>query len=119
MNYSDGYIPYWKLLGKTPVPCTEKQWIEWLETSPDRRVAFTELDDCEVSTVFLMHNHQIMEDEPMLFETMVFGSSKNRLCRRYATWNEAEEGHNQIVKMLKGEANGTEQLGDTSDRLEC
>jgi len=105
------------LEGKKPVPCYDTmQWAMWLETHRDeRRVAFTPLGDCFVSTVFLGLDHGFgwgpPLQKPILFETMAFGPEaqgkyrgkpytyRPEICsmNRYSTWDEAEAGHREIL----------------------
>lgn len=62
-------------------------------------------EEVEVSTVFLGldHNHRAV-GPPQIFETMVFGGMHDQFCERYATWEEAEEGHERTVNaVIKGE----------------
>ncbi len=40
---------------------------------------------------------------PELFESMVFGGKRDKECWRYATWGEAEAGHQKLVRELGGE----------------
>jgi hypothetical protein len=77
------------------------QWAEWFERSAkdgSRVVKFTELpNNVRVSTVFLGLNHQwFPEGPPLLFETMIFGGG-NDYQERYATWEEAEKGHDHVL----------------------
>lgn len=74
-------------------------WAKWFETA-DRRIAKTELDDCEVSTVFLGLNH--FNGRDMWFETMVFGGTYDGECRRYGNLEEARQGHNVMVQYVRG-----------------
>lgn len=77
-------------------------WAEWMETG-DRRVAFTDIDEVEVSTVFLGLDHSFLsEGPPVLFETMIFGGEHDGWMERYSTWEEAEIGHNIAVAMVRG-----------------
>jgi len=70
----------------------------------DRRVAYDKLPgDVEVSTVFLVLDLQFGNGPPLLFETLVFGGEHNEEMRRYSTWEEAEEGHKEMVKMIRKE----------------
>ena len=58
-----------------------------------------------VSTVFLGINHNWGRDRdshPILFETIVFGGKHNDLCQRYETYNEAVNGHERVLKFVKG-----------------
>ena len=55
-----------------------------------------------VSTVFLGLDHNFSEKgPPIVFETMVFGGPFNHTMWRYATWDEAVKGHEQLVKMVR------------------
>jgi hypothetical protein len=95
---TDKYI----LDGKTPVPCDDLlEWGRWLEDS-DRRVAYTKTWTYRVSTVFLGLNHNFMEGEPLLFESMVFpmGGWEEQEMARYSTWDEAITGHRAMVRRL-------------------
>ena len=92
------------LKGKEPVLCDNlMEFGHWYETA-DRRVALTEMDDYEVSTVFLGFDHGWGEGDPVLFETMVFGAEGDALIgtMRYSTWGEAEKGHAQVCEILQG-----------------
>ena len=69
-----------------------------------RRVAFTEVaPGVEVSTVFLGidHNHS-GKGPPVLFETMTFDDYGGGDQWRYSTWNDAVQGHNNAVAILRG-----------------
>ncbi len=79
-------------------------WAEWLEKA-DRKIcrdySFGDDGGIVVSTVFLGLNHSFDEGPPVLFETMVFGGEHHELQARYHTREEAEQGHEDIVKMLQ------------------
>jgi hypothetical protein len=70
------------------------KWGDWMETH-DRHIALDEKGQVKVSTVFLGIDHSITGDEPILFETMVFGLP-DEVCERYHTFKEAIEGHKRI-----------------------
>jgi hypothetical protein len=73
-------------------------WGEWFEKA-NRVVKQTQVaDGVEVSTVFLGLDHSFGSGKPLLFETMIFGGSKDGNCYRYTTWDEALGGHNNILK---------------------
>lgn len=81
-------------------------WAMWFEKS-DRTIAKTNVGDTLVSTVFLGIDHNFDEQGlPVLFETMVFGGALDEYQERYTSAEEAEWGHEQIVKRVKGEGNG-------------
>jgi hypothetical protein len=123
--HTDLYNNLYKLDGKTPVPCPDfVEWAQWYEHA-DRRVARNRVGPIEVSTIFLGLDHG-WGGRRQLFETMAFGDkdtlielgSKKRLIRRaldfqqrYATWEEAEEGHR------KGIAWARSQLSEIDGRL--
>lgn len=105
------------LIGHDPVPCrVYLDWAVWYdEDLSHRRVALDFVtsdsgEDVEVSTVFLGMDHAFF-GEPILFETMVFGGVLTEWLWRYCTWEEAEQGHAQVVTLVKR----TEVLGDDAD----
>lgn len=89
------------LVGKTPVPEPDLiKWATWFEAA-DRTVKKTELPGgILVSTVFLGTNHAFFGGVPILFETMIFGGEQDEYQQRYATWEEAEAGHEEAVKSI-------------------
>jgi hypothetical protein len=96
------------LQGHTPVPCYDLlEWAYWFETG-DRIVAHTVVDEKKkigVSTVFLGLDHSFKLGEiPVLFESLVVGGAMDGHMNRYCTWEEAEEGHEELVKQCEKEA---------------
>ena len=89
--------------GKTPVLCDLMTWAEWFETPGNRTVAKTKIADVLISTVFLGLDHSWGEGPPILFETMIFGGKLDQEQERYSTWDEAEEGHKQMVERVERE----------------
>jgi len=101
------------LSGQEPVPCNDLlRFAEWMfrDEIEHRRVAETVLGEHDrnrklvrISTVFLGLDHAgYFSDIKQLFETQVFGGERDGYIKRYATWQEAEVGHRQVVSMLKG-----------------
>lgn len=95
------------LKDKTPIVETDiLTWAKWFKTA-SRHVKQENIGDVSVSTVFLGLDHNFCETgEPILFETMIFGGEHDGYCDRYSTWEEAEKGHDTVVKMAskaKGE----------------
>lgn len=88
--------------GRHPVPCeSETQWRAWMQ-SPARRVANTQIEDVQISTVFLGVEHsQDKAGQSMLFETAVSVQDSTRYLERYATWDEAVVGHERIVGHIR------------------
>ncbi len=77
------------------------EWARKFEDRDYKRVALTELPDGkEVSTVWLGLDHQWGEGPPLIFETMVFppGSRIELDAERYSTLEEAQAGHDAMVK---------------------
>ncbi len=76
------------------------EWGKWFQKA-DRTVKKTNLlDGKRVSTVFLGLDHNFGQGDPLLFETMVFppDSLSELDMDRYSTWDEAEKGHDKMVK---------------------
>ena len=92
------------LEGHEPVPCPDlMQWGRWFEAARGtRQVAQTVIGKATVSTVFMALDHAFGSGPPLLFETMVFGSERwEDEMERYATWEEAEEGHKAMVLRVR------------------
>lgn len=90
------------LVDKKVVPLdSNDEWSAWFNTA-DRTVKKTELEDGTViSTVFLGVNHGFGLGDAW-FETMVFDALESDYNTvRYATWEEAEIGHDEIAASLE------------------
>lgn len=82
--------------------CTLEEWanqFEELSMADKKHVGMDEINDCDVSTVWLGMNHNYFGGRPLLFETMVFrgNSGLEEYCERYSTWDEAVEGHRKAI----------------------
>lgn len=98
------------LEGKTPKPCSDLyKWAMWMEVRGNSRVKYVKLPGgIEVSTVFLgifIASPFEPEGKPILFETMIFGGEHDMYRRQYATWDEAEKGHDDAVKLATTKLN--------------
>lgn len=103
MNTLDMPYPHYILDGHTPVPVRElMKWATWYQTA-DRHVADTRIGHIRISTVFLSIDHGFDDRQaPILFETMVFGGGElNETMFRYATWDEAAAGHQDVVECVQ------------------
>jgi hypothetical protein len=90
---------YYVLEGHTPVPVDMMTWANSFE-SRHRHVARIKQGDIEVSTVFLGLNHSFGGEEPMLFETMIFGMAGDKEYQtRCSTWEEAEKMHAKACRI--------------------
>lgn len=91
---------YYLLINHKPHRVGLKEWAKWMETA-DRSVALTKKNDIIVSTVFWGQAHDFSgKGKPLLFETMVFGGKHDTEQARYSTWEEAEEGHQAMVRRV-------------------
>jgi hypothetical protein len=110
-----------------PIPCDDMREVgEFYGDHNKRRVAYTDVTNhVNVSTVFLVLDHNFGSGPPMLFETMIFGLedyiaiwvspgdpnkksarksrdlSDSRDTWRYSTWEEAEKGHFEVVEEVR------------------
>jgi len=83
-----------------PVKCEDfLEWAQWRRTA-DRRVANTDIGDVSVSTVFLGIDHSWGDNQPVLYETLIFGGLHDGKMMRYRTLAEAQAGHNAFVDMV-------------------
>lgn len=76
------------------------KWGQWFETN-NRRIAYDEIGDVRVSTVFLGLDHAHGHGEPLIFETMIFGSEHDGFQTRYSTKEEALAGHQAALDRVK------------------
>lgn len=97
---------HFKLDGHDVVPATFEEGKALLGNLQARRVASTVLQTPDgtpvaVSTVFLVVNASL-SDPPLVFETLTMSTDDNfgGWQKRYATWDEAERGHQTTVALL-------------------
>src|SRR5687768_5852202 len=91
---------YYILEGKEPKPCELMEWASSMSNIDGRVVNKTTLPDgTNISTVFLGLDHSYGDGPPVLFETMIFGGEHDQEQWRYHTWDEAEKGHQEAVKL--------------------
>lgn len=99
-------IPDWLYIldGHTPVLISDVTvWGWWFQTT-NRHVGHDFVGRVEISTVFLGMDHGFLSGQPpVLFETLVItdGGPFEDAMMRYATWDEAEEGHRFMVECLQ------------------
>lgn len=86
----------YKLVDKIPV---ETDSFEESNNSKNIDLLDT-FDEVSVSTVFLGWDHSFGSETPILFETMVFGGIHSDYQRRYTTYEDAEVGHKETIKMI-------------------
>jgi hypothetical protein len=95
-----------------PVTSTGIDSSKWMEENPNRKkVGYDKLkdlngDDVCVSTVFLGLDHAWNSSIPILWETMVFGGKNDQAYQeRYASYEQALEGHQKAINFIKTENN--------------
>lgn len=59
------------------------------------------VDGVEISTLWLGFDHSLRSNDPILFETNVFGGSMDLYHRRYATEAQALAGHVRVVAAVR------------------
>lgn len=78
------------------------KWAAWFQNAGEkRRVAETRVAKKNISTVFLGLDNSFGEGAPQLYETMIFPGGL--LFDRYATKEQALEGHKRAVDELLGD----------------
>lgn len=88
------------LEGTIVVPCDDLiEWATKLETM-EKQLALTVLDSGTVSTIFIGIDMNYSEQNPRVFETMIFYKDDCNVLNRYQTWDEAMQGHAEAVKQL-------------------
>jgi hypothetical protein len=82
-------------------------WAMWFERA-DRHIAYTELGQgVKVSTIFIGLDYGWDEaGPPILWETMVLGSTLDRQMMRWATREQALAGHAEMVEKVKSSMAG-------------
>lgn len=65
------------------------------------RIGEDTVGETRVSTVWMGLDHQFGDGPPLIFETMCLGGDHDAECFRYATEQEAIEGHRRMVELLR------------------
>lgn len=101
---------YYRLNDKNEVePCSIEEWGVFHD-SPKKLIKQEDIGERFVSTVFVGINYNFGNSgyghsRPIVFETMIFSDNDdpvNEYCERHATYQEAIERHDSIVKQLIG-----------------
>jgi hypothetical protein len=91
-------LRFYVLDGLEPMATDNEGWGSWFQRC-DHHIAWDVVDDrVTVSTIFTGIDMRLLDiGEPLLFETMVFGHTYDREQCRYSTWEEAHEGHLEVL----------------------
>ena len=78
------------------------KWASWFEENRDKkRVKADNIGKARISTVFLGIDHSFGEGKPILWETMIFGGEHDDYQKRYTSREEALEGHQKALDLVK------------------
>lgn len=115
--------PIWYAPDGTPIDIAAAE--SYLADADARRVALTRVGMWEVSTVFLVLDHNLgAGGPPVLWESMLFchddsSGLRNMLdldCRRYVSREAAELGHEELVRELRASLAELHELDREVDR---
>lgn len=103
-----------------PIPCSSIiEYQEWVKkhgtTVAESSFLDTGGEKIQVSTVFLGLDHSYNSTIPILWETMVFGGLLNQEQQRYASFQEALKGHNEVVDYAKKTINTKQMIISEED----
>lgn len=106
----------WHYKDGTPIPGDDieraREWSRLKEDQSYSRIGSTRVGQWWVSTVWLGLDHSFGDnDNPVIFETMIFNQSEEKVeedlayleeyCERYCTEEEAIEGHQRAVDSVQ------------------
>ena len=87
-----------------PVAVSVTEAAQWMEDNPERKaVKQDHVDDVFVSTVFLGLDHSWSNKGLILWETMIFGGINDQYQERYNSYEDALEGHQRAINLIKQE----------------
>lgn len=94
------------------LPISLAEWSRLMTIMDYKRVALDHVGSLEISTIWLGLDHGYWSKQPLIFETMVFGGSKDQeICERYSTEELALAGHREIVTLIRA----TESMSDAEE----
>jgi len=95
---------FYKLVENEPVRCSLTEYAQSMQMESNRIIAQNQINELLVSTIFTGIDLSFGSGEKRLFETIVFGMEGDIHPKwEHATYNDAVEKHNQIVKMIETE----------------
>jgi hypothetical protein len=93
-------IHYYKLEGTKAI---RVPFSEWTKEKENTIVKQDYIGDIFISTIFTGMDFIGNEEDPILFETMIYGGAQDLYQRRYSTWEEAVEGHQLAIDIIRSE----------------
>lgn len=87
---------YYKLEEHTPIAVDFEEWAAWRTTANTQVILSVIHSSISVSTVFTGINIGTVE-QLKIFESLVTGGSCDREKRFYSTWDEAVQGHYDLI----------------------
>lgn len=91
-------IDYYDMFGN---PISLERWAELTVDPANKVLARTEVGPFLVSTVWLGLDHGWGGGPPLIFETIVFGDSRDFDMDRYSTREQALAGHEAMVLLVR------------------
>ncbi len=97
-------MKFYILDNKQPKPVSTKyEWETWMyHFESSCIISETMVNGIVVSTHFRGCS---TEDDPLLFETVIFGGLHDQYIKKFSTWKEAETAHKRAVVMVVAELN--------------
>lgn len=90
---------------KSVSPCTLTEFIDrqcYLCANGTNQILYDVINGLDISTSWLGVNYNWFNDgPPLLFETMIFDGNKTVSVIRYATWQEAIDGHKDAIAWVE------------------
>ena len=96
---------YYTLQDKKPVKVESyEEWKRWVERA-NREVRRDELQNGVIVVTVFVGQAECMDEtqEPLLFETMIRGGIHDGIVQQFATWEQAEEGHEKALQLVSTE----------------
>src|SRR6476646_6845896 len=118
MIFMSEWPRYYILVDRLPVAVDHDTWMRWFETS-DRQIGDDKIGKTRVSTVFLGIDHNFYGSSgPLLFQTLIFDGPLADEMWRYATYAEAERGHQEAVTQARIVAGRIKAIADKPGALD-
>jgi len=106
INNKELYTNWYILKNKIPVKCNDLNELSTFNSSTEKIIKKSYIEDCELSTVFLGLDHNFSNSgKPVLFETIFFyktiASDSILLLYRYCHYHTALNNHNRLWKIIE------------------